>query len=569
MSQSEVLSREVRPTRASSPRIIHFHSIRVSARFASPVRDARLTLALDRSTQVFLIEQLHENPHEPMRHLKAIVFVRPTRENVRALGRQLRRGTYGEYRVFFSNVCSETLLRELAAEDEDELVVEVQEYYADVVAMEKNAFTLNLGEMNAASTRPERFSRGGGAAVDRCVEGISSVLLALKRRPFVRHQRSSECARRLAGDVARLVYEQEAGLFDFRRRDEGSTHVLILDRFDDAVTPLLSQWTYQAMVHEIFGISCTNRVDLTHVRSLSKDLRELVLSAREDRFFADNMYANYGDLGASVKALVDEFQQQTKMNKKIESIDDMTRFVESYPEFRAKSGNVSKHVALMSELSAVIERRRLMAASQVEQEIVCGTDRAGAFAQVVDALQNPSIMEEERLKLVLLFALRYEGETTRVADLTEILMRQGVSRRRVGLVRTILTLAGEKARTGDLFGNRSFLGRASKVVGSLKGVENVYTQHSPLLASTVQAAAKGALKSDDYPFVGPSPTGTAAGKPTELIIFIIGGVCYEETKVCEQFNASRAGVSVVVGGSTTLTARAFIDDLLRAQDADG
>ena len=62
-----------------------------------------------------------------MRHLKAIVFVRPTRENVRALGGQLRRGIYGEYRVFFSNVCSETLLRELAAEDEDELVVEVQE----------------------------------------------------------------------------------------------------------------------------------------------------------------------------------------------------------------------------------------------------------------------------------------------------------------------------------------------------------------------------------------------------------------------------------------------------------
>ena len=53
-----------------------------------------------------------------------------------------------------------------------------------------------------------------------------------------------------------------------------------------------------------------------------------------------------------------------------------------------------------------------MGASRVEQEIVCGTDRAGAFAQVVDALQNPSIMEEERLKLVLLFALRYEGETT-------------------------------------------------------------------------------------------------------------------------------------------------------------
>ena len=95
------------------------------------------------------------------------------------------------------------------------------------------------------------------------------------------------------------------------------------------------------------------------------------------------------------------------------------------------------------------------------------------------------------------------------------------------------------------------------------------TRNLALLASTVQAAAKGALKSDDYPFVGPSPTGTAAGKPTELIIFIIGGVCYEETKVCEQFNASRAGVSVGRRRIDDAHRGAFIDDLLRAQDADG
>lgn len=515
-----------------------------------------------------MIEQLHERPHEEMPHLKAVVFVRPTRENVRTLGKQLKQRTYGEYHVFFSNVCPEGLLQELAAEDDDELVVQVQEYYADATAVDRNTFALELGESNSALMNPGQWSRSVGMAVDRCVEGITSVLLSLKRRPFIRHQRSSEAARRLAADVARVVYEQEAGLFDFPRAD-GAAHLLVLDRFDDAVTPLLSQWTYQAMVHEIFGISSTNRVDLRHVKALSKELRELVLSAREDAFFAENMYANYGDLGASVKALVDEFQQQTKMSKKIESIDDMARFVESYPEFRAKSGNVSKHVALMSELSSVISQRRLMAASQVEQEVVCGTDRAGAFTQVVDALRNPQLLEEERLKLVLLFALRYENEQNQIADLTEILMQQGVSRSRIGLVRTILKHGGEAARTGDLFGNRSFLGRASKVVGSLKGVENVYTQHQPLLSSTIQSAAKGSLKNEDYPFVGPSPNGAAAAKPTELIVFIIGGICYEETKVCEQFNALKTGVTVVLGGSTVLNARAFVDDLRKLQEAGG
>ena len=40
--------------------------------------------------------------------------------------------------------------------------------------------------------------------------------------------------------------------------------LLLVDRRDDPVTPLLSQWTFQAMVHELIGIDA-NRVDLKDV----------------------------------------------------------------------------------------------------------------------------------------------------------------------------------------------------------------------------------------------------------------------------------------------------------------
>ena len=40
--------------------------------------------------------------------------------------------------------------------------------------------------------------------------------------------------------------------------------LLLVDRRDDPVTPLLSQWTFQAMVHELIGID-DNRVDLEDV----------------------------------------------------------------------------------------------------------------------------------------------------------------------------------------------------------------------------------------------------------------------------------------------------------------
>lgn len=50
--------------------------------------------------------------------------------------------------------------------------------------------------------------------------------------------------------------------------------------------PHLCQWTYQAMVHELLGIN-NNRVDLSRVPGISKDLREVVLSAENDEFYAN------------------------------------------------------------------------------------------------------------------------------------------------------------------------------------------------------------------------------------------------------------------------------------------
>lgn len=65
--------------------------------------------------------------------------------------------------------------------------------------------------------------------------------------------------------------QQEGQLFDFRRTDTPPL-LLILDRRNDPVTPLLSQWTYQAMVHEMIGIT-KGRVDLSGVPDIKNELK--------------------------------------------------------------------------------------------------------------------------------------------------------------------------------------------------------------------------------------------------------------------------------------------------------
>ena len=45
-----------------------------------------------------------------------------------------------------------------------------------------------------------------------------------------------------------------------------------------------------------------------------------------------------------------------------------------------------------------------------------------------------------------------------------------------------------------------------------QGVENVYTQHTPLLVHTLEALVKGRLRDADYPFVDKAHNGTQPPK---------------------------------------------------------
>ena len=104
----------------------------------------------------------------------------------------------------------------------------------------------------------------------RNIQGILSVLLSFKRKPNqIRYQGSSQLAQTIAQEVENAIRNDE--VFDFRRNEEKRPTLLILDRRDDPVSPLLTQYTYQAMIHELLGLN-NNRCSLKGAPNVSKDL---------------------------------------------------------------------------------------------------------------------------------------------------------------------------------------------------------------------------------------------------------------------------------------------------------
>ncbi|XP_066124164.1 vacuolar protein sorting-associated protein 45 isoform X2 [Saccopteryx bilineata] len=489
--------------------------------------------------EVYLFERIDSPNREIMKHLKAICFLRPTKENVDYLIQELRRPKYSIYFIYFSNVISKSDVKSLAEADEQEVVAEVQEFYGDYIAVNPHLFSLNiLGCCQGRNWDPAQLSR--------TTQGLTALLLSLKKCPMIRYQLSSEAAKRLA-ECVKQVITKEYELFEFRRT-EVPPLLLILDRCDDAITPLLNQWTYQAMVHELLGIN-NNRIDLSRVPGISKDLREVVLSAENDEFYANNMYLNFAEIGSNIKNLMEDFQKKKpKEQQKLESIADMKAFVENYPQFKKMSGTVSKHVTVVGELSRLVGERSLLEVSEVEQELACQNDHSSALQNLKRLLQNPKVTEFDAARLVMLYALHYERHSNNsLPGLMMDLRNKGVCEKYRKLVSAIVEYGGKRARGSDLFSPKDAVAITKQFLKGLKGIENVYTQHQPFLHETLDHLIKGKLKENLYPYLGPS---TLRDRPQDIIVFVIGGATYEEALTVYNLNRTTTGVRLVLGGTT-------------------
>lgn len=454
-----------------------------------------------------------------MQHLKCIVFARPS--SVDLVMNELRNPKYGSYYLFFSNILTKLQIEQLAEADEFELVVEVQEMYADYCAINKNLFSLNHQKQITTNDEWNQES------LKRTVDGLAAVFASLKKKPVIRYSSSSSLAKTLAYELNGLV-KNESSLFG-----KNEAVCLILDRQNDVFTPLVTPWTYQSMIHELLGIE-NGIVDLSHIEGIKEDMRQVVLNL-DDLFFLANMHQNFGDLGYAIKAYLEEYQHKSHTNAKIDTISDMKRFVEAYPEFKRLTGNVSKHVTITGELSRTVDQCRLLYVSEIEQNICC-SDRDQS-EHVQKALNDVNLSPELKAKLGILYSLR-KNQTVTLDNFHSFLLDK----------------AKRYAKPMDPIETIMQKGLVKSVLRGLKGIENVYTQYAPPLYSILEQFSRNRLKDSVFPSLGSCDS-------QDLIVFYIGGSTFEEARFADLFQKSNTGFRVIVGGHVIHNSQSFLKQI--------
>lgn len=165
------------------------------------------------------------------------------------------------------------------------------------------------------------------------------------------------------------------------------------------------------------------------------------------------------------------------------------------------------------------------------------------------------------------------------------LIEVGVPESDVAIIYVLLNLAGAEQRQGDLFANENLLARGKSALRGLKGVDNVYTQHTPHLVQTLDQLMRGKLRTAHYPFASSDtlPTldapatvypGGPPTRPQDVIVFVIGGTTYEEARMIALLNGAASaapslngappaptwpGTRFLLGGTTVHRSRSFLD----------
>lgn len=532
--------------------------------FTSGVIGAGYTKSEMLLREVYLFEYIDTifESSERLNHMKCIVVLRPSRENIQRLCAELKRPHYRTYHIYLTSRLGSATVDKLAEADETEVVRCLRELPIDFQPIAPFLFSLKLINRTFDLSGDDWQTEG----LRRCTEGLTSTLVALQINPIIRYQTQSKLCKLLAEKVGsqlkseafRNVQWRQAASFDV------NSLLLIIDRRSDLITPIVNKWTYYAMIHELFDIKNNNRINLVDVPGRqAKDPKEMLVTIENDQFFDENYFKNYGELGATLRMAVEDLKTITKSQNKIETVEDMRRFIDEYPETRRYASNLHNHVFLMSELSRLVTTHHLITVSECEQELACSlAPNSEIFKNLKQLVASDMIRPIDALRLTCLYAVctKAERKASDLGDLMKLLKnRRDIKQSEIDSVKQLREFALSKPKNPL---DDTVQQVTKMIVQGVKGVDNVLTQYKPSLSQVLEEIRRGyRLKEADFAFSGER---YKEEPPRRVIVFVVGGLTYDEALVVDQFNRNHTDTQVIVGATSMHNFSSFLDEVRQA-----
>jgi len=503
---------------------------------------------------VVLVDLLSNSSRFEMKHFTCVILCRPSRSSLSCVFQELAEGNFSSYSVYFTTMASSAVIQSLANADVMNLVEHVEEVYVDSMPITEWVSVSQLPRPVAAPASLDASmccplstssSQWSSETVSKFSESIVSFLLASNRRPVIRYRAGNSVMQKLAEDLGDRMTGVHSMFPDLPAKE---SVVLLLDRLDDPITPLLMPWSYEAMIHELIGFQKGNEVivDSNGENSPSSaDDRRHIITPNTDSFFKEHRYDDWGQVCLAVSDMVKAYKEMNQFDRTTVSFDEIKNFITQFPDAKKKSTLVTRHCTIASEMLAEINSRNLTKIAVLEQDIISNHEISEHSRLALEVIQDPKTDVDDALRLAMLYCLRYEKTSGNIqAQLRQELLNRRCASEKVELLDQLIQCAGVGYRQHELFKQTTghFFKAVSKAVGQFgKEVQNVMTEHTPLLKKILNRAYNGTLDVNRYPVLEASGSPISSSqapyiKGKDIIVVMVGGVTYAEAMLLANIN---------------------------------
>ncbi|KAJ4854875.1 sec1 family domain-containing protein [Trichoderma breve] len=404
---------------------------------------------------------------------------------------------------------------------------------------------------------------------------IAGICITLGEYPKVRYYRPKNAfheASVLCTHLARFVQEE---LDSYAQWDSNfpppstrpQSTLLITDRSMDLMAPLVHEFTYQAMAHDLLPIKDGDKVTFhTVINEGTPDAAEKDMELQEkDKIWVENRHRHMKDtidkLMGDFQKFLDQNPHFTRENTDTTSLSAIRDMMAGLPQFQEMKEAYSLHLTMAQECMNKFQHHKLSDTAAIEQTLATGLDEdykkpKNILDSVARLLDDDAVSPGDRLRLITLYALYRDGMI--LDDVKKLLAHSGLPIQDTETIINLEHIGGRPIK--QLKEQRQAIPPLFPADNKNSQDEDDYTlsRFEPVLKQVLDGLTKGTLDQTLFPYVkpplDPNEDMLAAQR---LIVFMAGGATYSESRTCYELGNERSR-DIILATSHMLTPQLFL-----------
>ncbi|KAG2677519.1 hypothetical protein I3760_12G101300 [Carya illinoinensis] len=470
---------------------------------------------------VSLVEDIYRR-RQPLPSMDAIYFIQPSKENVIMFLSDMsgRTPLYRKAFVFFSSPISRELVNHIK-KDTTVLprIVALKEMNLEYFAIDSQGFITNNEKALEELFGDEENNRKGVVCLNVMANRIATVFASLREFPNVRYRAAKSLDATTMTTFHDLIPTKlAAGVWDCLMKYKSlpnfpkteTCELLILDRSVDQIAPIIHEWTYDAMCHDLLNLEGNKYVHEVPSKTGGPPEKKEVLLEDHDPVWLELRHAHIADASERLHEKMTNFISKNKAaqiqhgsrDRGEFSTRELQKMVQALPQYSEQIDKLSLHVEIAGKINRTIRESGLRELGQLEQDLVFGD--AGMKDVIKFLTTKEDTTHENKLRLLMILAAIYPEKFVGEKGLN-IMKLAKLPPEDVNAVHTLRLLGGssdtKKSSTGA-FSLKFDIHKKKRAARKERTGEEEKWQLSrfyPMIEELIEKLSKGELSKDDYP----------------------------------------------------------------------